>query len=447
MICTRHQLGRHHQLGRLVNESACERKDPGSNPAADMVDAARNTAWDLEGDESGDSDGGVECYVVVKCMRAARIEKFSVGECREESTSSNSLDDIYDENSFDFGREINVDGILREIEAMGMRSALTQKAAKSSLSCAENDNKNCGKKTADSTSTPTLGEQKSFVDAIDQIFSSGTVADEKYINDNRKNTKHRSASLDYKTDEKKPATKKSDSDLQWDPSDIFEHLSSTTDRHKRAMEDSVADILEPVKGERQARLFYNFDRGSAFNTSVAFTIPLFSFTLPGAGDVTDDGVDGNVFGTLAFVSLFLLGGLAVAIYTTTQGAVGEEGGSAGRYFKSTFPGSQFLGDSSALPAAVYSAIEGFGEALDVASCSRLATCEAYTDQHVNSLLSLPFRAYTPLVGEAPSESLSPLEAAAHHAAEGGCRRKYPCIVDPYEFMGLFVDLVAGKFSS
>ncbi|KAF2354521.1 hypothetical protein FHG87_014723 [Trinorchestia longiramus] len=38
----------HHQLGRLVSESACERKDPGSNPAANMVDAARNTAWDLE---------------------------------------------------------------------------------------------------------------------------------------------------------------------------------------------------------------------------------------------------------------------------------------------------------------------------------------------------------------------------------------------------------------
>ncbi|KAF2369140.1 hypothetical protein FHG87_000096 [Trinorchestia longiramus] len=28
-----------HQLGRLVSESACEREDPGSNPAADMVDA------------------------------------------------------------------------------------------------------------------------------------------------------------------------------------------------------------------------------------------------------------------------------------------------------------------------------------------------------------------------------------------------------------------------
>ncbi|KAF2345252.1 Ras guanine-nucleotide exchange factors catalytic domain [Trinorchestia longiramus] len=33
----------YHQLGRLVSESPCERKDAGSNPAADMVDAARNT--------------------------------------------------------------------------------------------------------------------------------------------------------------------------------------------------------------------------------------------------------------------------------------------------------------------------------------------------------------------------------------------------------------------
>ncbi|KAF2351389.1 C-type lectin fold [Trinorchestia longiramus] len=36
-----------HQLGRLVSESACEREDPSSNPAANMVDVARNTAWDL----------------------------------------------------------------------------------------------------------------------------------------------------------------------------------------------------------------------------------------------------------------------------------------------------------------------------------------------------------------------------------------------------------------
>jgi len=88
-----------------------------------------------------------------------------------------------------------------------------------------------------------------------------------------------------------------------------------------AGDEDVSDILE-AGSHRQGRLFYNFDRGSAFNTSVAFTIPLFSFSLPGSGDVTD-GLDGTVFGTMAFVSLFLLGGLGVAIYTTTQGAIGD----------------------------------------------------------------------------------------------------------------------------
>ncbi|KAF2367516.1 Immunoglobulin V-set domain [Trinorchestia longiramus] len=42
----------YHHLGRLVSESAFEREDPGSNPAADMVDAARNTAWDLASQSS-----------------------------------------------------------------------------------------------------------------------------------------------------------------------------------------------------------------------------------------------------------------------------------------------------------------------------------------------------------------------------------------------------------
>ncbi|KAF2355995.1 hypothetical protein FHG87_013251 [Trinorchestia longiramus] len=50
----------YHQLGRLVSESAFEREDPGSNPAADMVDAARNTAWDLgEGNAREGARAGV----------------------------------------------------------------------------------------------------------------------------------------------------------------------------------------------------------------------------------------------------------------------------------------------------------------------------------------------------------------------------------------------------
>ncbi|KAF2359764.1 hypothetical protein FHG87_009483 [Trinorchestia longiramus] len=44
------QLGVHiASAGTMITWStgACERKDPGSNPAADRVDAARNTAWDF----------------------------------------------------------------------------------------------------------------------------------------------------------------------------------------------------------------------------------------------------------------------------------------------------------------------------------------------------------------------------------------------------------------
>ncbi|KAF2346429.1 hypothetical protein FHG87_022816 [Trinorchestia longiramus] len=57
---SRATVGLHHQLGRLVSASACERKDPGSNPAADMVDAARNTAWDLEKEREKKREGASE---------------------------------------------------------------------------------------------------------------------------------------------------------------------------------------------------------------------------------------------------------------------------------------------------------------------------------------------------------------------------------------------------
>ena len=61
----------------------------------------------------------------------------------------------------------------------------------------------------------------------------------------------------------------------------------------------------------------------------------FSLYLSGAGDITDDGIDSNIFGTMAFVSLFLLGGLGVAIYTTTQGPLGDGGRLIAEY-----PGAQ-----------------------------------------------------------------------------------------------------------
>ncbi|KAF2344926.1 PPM-type phosphatase domain [Trinorchestia longiramus] len=67
-----HEIDGDHQLGRLVSEYACERKDPGSNPAADMVDAARNTAWDLVDSDSNTVDSNaVPQQTVTRCLVTA----------------------------------------------------------------------------------------------------------------------------------------------------------------------------------------------------------------------------------------------------------------------------------------------------------------------------------------------------------------------------------------
>ncbi|KAF2360373.1 Peptidase S8A tripeptidyl peptidase II arthropoda [Trinorchestia longiramus] len=75
----------HHQIGRLVSESACERKDPGSNPAADMVDAARNTAWDLgdsrvHGMETGTALSRAMAWVMENPFYKVDVINMSYGE-------------------------------------------------------------------------------------------------------------------------------------------------------------------------------------------------------------------------------------------------------------------------------------------------------------------------------------------------------------------------------
>ena len=127
---------------------------------------------------------------------------------------------IVGKDSFDFGQDFYVDDILEEMIRMGLRPKPGSTRCLDSTSC---------------NGTSRSQGETSKTDDVEQVVQ---------------------FSLDY-TDER---------DHSVQPRSV----------------DDVSDILEePVKGERQARLFYNFDRGSAFNTSVAFTIPLFSFTLPG----------------------------------------------------------------------------------------------------------------------------------------------------------------------
>jgi len=144
------------------------------------------------------------------------------------TSSDNGLED---QNSFDFGKEFFVDEILEEMQRMGLRPRLGDKNTK--LPCYGST---CGDTSSDKTSpNKTL-----------------PASDDKEMNVVEFN-------LDYSDD-------------------VADSSHSVQTRSA-----DVSDILStgPVKGQREARLFYNFDRGSAFNTSVAFTIPLFSFTLPG----------------------------------------------------------------------------------------------------------------------------------------------------------------------
>ena len=151
-----------------------------------------------------------------------------------------------------------------------------------------------------------------------------------------------------------------------------------------SIEDSVNDLLQESYGEEEGRIF-NYDRGAAFNTSVAFTIPLFSFTLPGAADATNQGLDGNTFGVLAFIAVFLIGGLGVAIYTTTQG-----GNSGARSFNAN---EKYF--DSILLNSIFRSLEGLPEALSVNSCSKLSVCEAHAEPEKYGLLSWPFKLFIP----------------------------------------------------
>lgn len=152
------------------------------------------------------------------------------------------------------------------------------------------------------------------------------------------------------------------------------------------MDDSIQDLFEEPL-EEEARLF-NYDRGAAFNTSVAFTIPLFSFTLPGAQETADTGIEGNSFGVLAFVALFLLGGLGVAIYTTSQG-----GNVDGTPLPRKFGAEDYL--DNPLLTRIYDAIFELPEALDVDSCVKLSICAAHAEPLHYGVLSWPIRLLVP----------------------------------------------------
>ncbi|XP_068207333.1 uncharacterized protein [Palaemon carinicauda] len=207
-----------------------------------------------------------------------------------------------------------------------------------------------------------------------------------------------------------------------------------------SMEDTVKDLYD-APSERQARFFLNYDKAAAFNTSVAFTIPLFSFTLPGASDTSAAGLDLQAFGALAFVALFLLGGLGVAIYTTTQA-----GSFNAREFDSS-NGQTY--QESILTTLVTESLAGLPNVVDTESCAQLAVCGAHADPSRYGLLAWPVRFLVPSAPEAPEEELTQYQRAAKFGeeredAETECQFEYPCLVQPLELLLYIYDYWYGE---
>ncbi|CAL4066702.1 unnamed protein product [Meganyctiphanes norvegica] len=197
------------------------------------------------------------------------------------------------------------------------------------------------------------------------------------------------------------------------------------------MEDTIRDLYDGPD-ESEGRFFLNYDQAAAFNTSVAFTIPLFSFTLPGASSTTT-GLDKQSFGAMAFVALFLLGGLGVAIYTTTGTGAG------GRSMDDE--------DQSLLTSLITNSLGGLPNVIDTDSCAKLAVCGAYQDSSKYGLFALPLKFLVPNAEEVPSSERSGYQHAAMYGLQedaDDCYYEYPCLVQPLDVMLYMYDALFAR---
>ncbi|XP_069952087.1 uncharacterized protein [Cherax quadricarinatus] len=199
--------------------------------------------------------------------------------------------------------------------------------------------------------------------------------------------------------------------------------------------ETIKDIYEnPSKGE--VAIPFSYDPAStSFNTTISFTCPIFSFTLPGAGDFSPAGISLQSFGGLTFIGIFLLGGLAIAIYTTNQKATGpareiSDGYSLGEYLLNGL----ITESLTVMPIIVDK------------NCVKQAICEAYVDSKRFGFLTLPVRLLVPSPGlDVPEEKLTELQKAARYAEEGGedCHYEFPCLLQPLDLILFFYDYLRG----
>ncbi|XP_045589055.1 uncharacterized protein [Procambarus clarkii] len=190
------------------------------------------------------------------------------------------------------------------------------------------------------------------------------------------------------------------------------------------MEDTIRDVFEGLPEGQQGRFFIHYDHAKAFNTSIAFTLPFFSFLQPGVSEFEAAGLNPYSFGILGILSWFMLGAVGVAIYTTGQDTSGRQN-SKGQDFQESLLSRLVVESVSRLPDVLYAT-----------SCAKQVVCGAHADGAQYGLLALLFRLLVPYSPDTPEEQLTEFQKAARYGQEDGsdCPYEYPCVVQPLDLL-------------
>ncbi|XP_045625448.2 uncharacterized protein [Procambarus clarkii] len=190
-----------------------------------------------------------------------------------------------------------------------------------------------------------------------------------------------------------------------------------------SMDDTIHSLLAMSPKGEMGRFFLNYDHTYSFNTTVPVTMPLLSFTLPGAGDFSTTGATTSSYSALGYIIFFLLGGFVFSLYTTAPGAAGRENtdGDALQELQ--------------LVRLVLETVWNLPEVLNCRNCAKQAVCKAYADPQDYGFLASALRflvAYTP---DTPEEELTEFQKAARYGEESAdCHYKFHCLVHPLDLL-------------
>ncbi|XP_069172588.1 uncharacterized protein [Procambarus clarkii] len=191
------------------------------------------------------------------------------------------------------------------------------------------------------------------------------------------------------------------------------------------MEVTIRDLFEAPLGVEQGRFFLSYDPAEAFNTSVGFTLPFFSFLQPGAASFEAAGLNMISFGIYGFLSWFMLGAVGVAIYNTAQVTPSSRERSDNLFFS-----------GASLNWLVKESVSRLPDVLCLRSCLKQSICSVYGDSESYGFLILASGIFLPYSPKTPEEQLTEFQKAARYGQEDGsdCPYEYPCVVRPLDLL-------------